>query len=49
MRVSAYAREQVFLSGNSALRSEWSVAGGDDGEKDSTATMTASHDGQKHL
>jgi hypothetical protein len=39
VRLPAYARQQVFLSGNSAIHGKWGVAGGNDGEEDATAAM----------
>jgi hypothetical protein len=39
VRVSTSAGKQIFLSSNSAVHGEWSVAGGDDGEEDPAATV----------
>lgn len=36
VRLSPRASEQVFLSGSSLVHAEWSVAGGDDREEDTT-------------
>ena len=39
VRIPARAREQIFLSGSSAFRRQWSVAGGDDGEEDAAENL----------
>jgi hypothetical protein len=42
VRVSSCTGEQIFLSGSSAFHGERSVAGRDDGEKNTAAPITHS-------
>ena len=40
MRLSARTGEQIFLSGDSSVHSEWRVAGGDDGKEDAAEALS---------
>ena len=41
VRISARIGQQVFLSGGFAFHGKWSVAAGDDGQKDATAAVVS--------
>jgi hypothetical protein len=48
VRLSTRARQQVFLSGDSAIYSKWSVAGGDDGEENAAGGKLSNTIPKKH-
>jgi hypothetical protein len=48
VRLSTRARQQVFLSGDSAIYSEWLVAGGNDGEENAAGGKLSNTMPKKH-
>jgi hypothetical protein len=49
VRVSAHTGEQVFLAGGLIVHLEWRVAGGNDGKKDTAASLGAPTTGQQMI